>query len=414
VGQTVLAPDVAVGRRPRAALWPNCDLLLLWSGQAISTVGTQASLLALPLLILATTHSPAQAGLLAAVRVLPYLVVSLPAGVLIDRCDRKRVMILCDAGRALALGSLPLALLSGHLVVAHLYLVGLVEGTLFTVFTLAQAACLPHVVATDHLPAANAGNQAIEATAGLVGPALGGTLYGLGAACPFVAAALSYVTSALSLFFVRATFQEERSAPRSLRVEVREGVTWLWQHPVLRCIALLTGGVNLCGIGSGLIVIVLAQHLHAAPATIGLIVASAGIGGLLGALLAGPLLKRVGVGPIIIAMAGIFVLVWPLYAIVPTLAALGGITALRAVVVPIYMVAHRSYRLAVVPDALQGRVFSVFTLMAWGSQPLGLALTGVLLQAVGPAPTVVVLFAPQLVVWVLASLNPQLRQARLR
>lgn len=410
--QTALAPRTDVARQPRTRLWHNQDLLLLWSGQAVSTVGTQASLLAVPLLILALTHSAAQAGLLAAIRVLPYLVVTLPAGPLIDRWDRKRLMLLCEMGRALAIGSIPIALLSGHLTAAHLYVVGLIEGALFTVFTVAQAACLPHVVSAEHLPAATAGNQAIEATASLIGPSLGGALYGVSAACPFVTDALSYLVSGLSLVSMRATFQGERARrPQSLRADMREGVTWLWRHPVLRCIALLTGGLNLCGIGSGLIVIILAQRLHATPLGIGLVLASQGIGGVVGALLASPLLERVSVGPLIIAMAGLFVLSWPLYALAPTLALLGVIAALRSVVVPIYMVAHRSYRLAVVPDAMQGRVFSVFTLIAWGSQPLGLALTGLLLQAFGPMSTIAILFMPQLLFWVLATRNRQLRHA---
>jgi MFS family permease len=175
-----------------AALWRNRDLLLLWSGQAVSTAGTEASLLAFPLLMLALTHAPAQAGLLASVRVVPYLVFSLPAGALIDRWDRKRVMLLCDGGRALALGSVVLALIGGHLTTVHLYLVSLLEGTLFTFFTLAQAACLPRVVAKEQLPAANAGNLAIESTAGLIGPSLGGLFYSLGAGLPFLADAVSY------------------------------------------------------------------------------------------------------------------------------------------------------------------------------------------------------------------------------
>src|SRR6266481_8519224 len=123
---------------PGMALWHHRDFLLLWSGQAISILGTSVSTLALPLLVLALTHSPTQAGFIAAMQTIPYVLFSLPAGALVDRWNRKTVMILCDAGRALALGSIPLALLLGHLTLVQLYSVSAVEGTLFVLFNLAE------------------------------------------------------------------------------------------------------------------------------------------------------------------------------------------------------------------------------------------------------------------------------------
>ena len=114
--------------RPSRPLWRNRDFLLLWNGQTISTLGTNISTLALPLLVLALTHSPAQAGLLTATRLLPYLLFSLPAGALLDRWDRKEVMIRCDLIRWLALGSVPLAFALGHLTLVHLYVVAFLEG----------------------------------------------------------------------------------------------------------------------------------------------------------------------------------------------------------------------------------------------------------------------------------------------
>ena len=119
---------------------PNRDFLLLVSGQSVSSVGSQVSLLAFPLLMFTITHSAAQAGLMSALRSLPYAFFCLPAGALVDRWDRKRVMIFCDVGRALALGSIPLAFALGQLTLVQLYLVSLVEGTLFTFFSMAETA----------------------------------------------------------------------------------------------------------------------------------------------------------------------------------------------------------------------------------------------------------------------------------
>src|SRR2546423_6916008 len=127
--------------KPRRSipLWRNRDFLLLVSGQAVSSVGSQTSLVAFPLLVLALTNSPAEAGLMTALRGLPYALFCLPAGALVDRWDRKRVMILCDIGRAIAFLSIPVALILHHLTYVQLYSVALIEGTLFVFFNLAES-----------------------------------------------------------------------------------------------------------------------------------------------------------------------------------------------------------------------------------------------------------------------------------
>ncbi len=136
---TVAEPVPSTPRKPRR-LWRNRDYMLLWSGQAVSSIGTQVSTIAFPFLVLAMTGSATQAGLMGAVRAVPYLIFSLPAGALIDRWNRKRVMIICDTGRALALGSIPAALLLAQLTLLQLYIVSAVEGTLFVFFNLAEVA----------------------------------------------------------------------------------------------------------------------------------------------------------------------------------------------------------------------------------------------------------------------------------
>src|SRR5438874_9941571 len=169
-----------------ASLWRNPDYMLLWSGQVVSNVGTQVSTLAFPLLILALTRSPAQAGLAGALRALPYLIFSLPAGALIDRWDRKRVMILCDIGRAISMASIPFALAIGQLTVLQLFIVSAIEGTLFVFFNIAEAACLPRVVPKAQLPAATAQNMATDGITVLAGPPLGGALYLVSNVLPFL------------------------------------------------------------------------------------------------------------------------------------------------------------------------------------------------------------------------------------
>jgi MFS family permease len=407
------AAEAVAPTRRTVPLWRNLNYILLWSGQMVSSVGTRVSMLAFPLLVLAITHSPAQAGLIAALRGLPYALFILPAGALIDRWNRKRVMILCDTGRALALGSIPVALLLGHPTIVQLYIVSLVEGTLFTFFNLAETACLPHVVAKEQLPAAAAQYMVIDSTSGLIGPSIGGAFYSIGRAIPFLTDAISYGVSVLSLFFIKVKFQEERNHTTiRLWADIKEGVSWLWHQPLIRFIALLTGGMVAPVVGYGLILIVLAQGQHASSFTIGLIFACGGIGSILGALMVAPLQKRFSFGQLMIGSTWIWALTWLLFAIAPNPLMLGVATALSFIIVPIYMSVQFGYRLALIPDHLQGRVNSIFRLIAFGSEPIGLAVTGVLLQVIGPVPTVLVLFVPQFILSIAATFNKHLRNAR--
>jgi MFS family permease len=371
--------------QPRATqpgrLWRNRSYMLLWSGQAVSTIGTEISTVAFPLLVLFVTNSPAQAGLMGAVRALPYLFFSLPAGALVDRWDRKRVMIICDTGRAIAMGSIPVALAVNHLSLAQLYIVSAVEGSLFVFFNIAEVACLPRVVSKEQLPAATAQNAATDGTAALVGPALGGALFGLHALLPFVADAVSYTVSVVTLFFIPARFQGERNVEtrRSLRKEIAEGLVWLRHQPLIRFIAVLTGG---------------------------------GIGGIMGAAIAPWVQKRARFATVIISMMWLWTLLFPLYALAPNPVWLGIVVATAFVSSPVYNVVQMSYRLALIPDELQGRVNSVFRLIAFAGQPIGLAVTGFLLEAFNPLVTVLAFMALQAVVSILATINPHVRNAK--
>jgi MFS family permease len=395
------------------SLWRNRDYLLLWSGQTISGVGSRVSGIAFPLLVLLLTNSPAQAGFIGALSSVPYLLLSLPFGALIDRWDRKRVMILCDTGRALALGSIPLAYVFWHVTLVQLYLAALVEGTLFVLFDIAEVACLPRVVNKEQLPAATGQNQASGALSSLVGPSLGGTLYGISLLAPFLVDALSYGVSVGSLFLIRATFQEERAVVRrKLWAEITEGVLWLWHHALFRFMAFLTGGINFVLSGSSLILIVLAQHEGASAPIIGVIFSIGALGILVGSLIAGTIQKRFSYAQAIIGSCWLMVLIWPLYALMPPLLVLGIILAAFSLVIPIYNVMQFSYRSALIPDAFQGRVNSVVRLIAYGFQPLGQALTGVLLEEITVVPTVLVFGGGLLLLACAAALNPHVRNAR--
>lgn len=408
------APPAPLPPQTPPSLWRNGDFLRLWGGQMVSGVGSAASGLAFPLLALALTHSPARAGLMAALRGIPYALLSLPAGALIDKWNRKRVMLACETGSALAVASVPIAYALGHLTLFWLGLAALTEGTLFVFFQMAESACLARVVPKDQLPQAIAQNEASYATTAMIGPSIGGFLYGLGRTVPFLADAASYIVSALAILFIRTPLQQERAdrPPTHLGRDILEGLHWLWRDKVIRTLALLTCGLCVPSGGWALILIVMAQHLHATPAQIGLLTASSGVGGMVGAFLVPRLQKRFRFGHLMVGATWFWVFTWPLYALAHNLWMLGIANAICFVCIPVYMGTQYAYRLKRLPDALSGRVNSVFRLTAFGAMPLGIALTGWLLQAVGPQKTVWILFVPQLILGILATCSRPLRHAQ--
>jgi predicted MFS family arabinose efflux permease len=388
--------------------------MLLWSGQVVSTLGSAASYVVYPLLILAMTDSPAAAGIAGALSSIPYLLFSLPAGALIDRWDRKRVMILCDLGRALTVITIPIALWLEVLTLWQIYAAAFIEGSLFVFFNIAEVAALPRVVSTAQLPEAAAQNEAAFGAAHIIGPAFGTALFQVfGRAAPFLADAVSYLISVFTLSLIRTDFRASRpAAAGSLRAEILEGLRWLWGQPLIRYMAFLTGSINLVNAGTGLIVIVLAQELGARPLDIGLIFSIGGIGGVLGSLIGGQVQKRFSFGQVIVCTLWIDAVMFPLYALAPAYLLLGVVFALMYFVGPIYNVVQFSYRLALIPDALQGRVNSSFRLLAFGMMPIGAALSGFLIERAGAIATVLVFSLWFTLLAIMTTLNRHVREAR--
>jgi MFS family permease len=399
-------------QRP-GSLWRNRDFVLLWSGQLISTAGTQVTSLALPLLILAVTNSPAQAGIVAACSTLPRFLFALPAGALVDRWDRKRVMIVCDSVQVVALASIPIALALGHLSMVQLYLVALSQGTCFVFFWLARLAALPRVVSREKLPTAVAQNEVAESTVTLLSPPLGGVIFSLGHALPFLGDAISYAVSVISLCFIRVPFQAERKSeetPRHLFAEMLVGMRWLWRSPLIRFMSFVYAGFALSG-GYELGVIVLATGRHASPLVIGLIFAAGGVGGLFGALIAPYIQRRFRFGQIIPALQWGYPLANILFVLAPNPLLMALIEAGSMAVDQMYDVVWPSYRIALIPDDLQGRVTSAYRMIFSSMLPVGAALSGLLIQRLGAAPEMLLAAGFLIVLSVVVMFNPHVRHA---
>jgi predicted MFS family arabinose efflux permease len=404
-------------RQPLAAgLWRNRDWVLLWSGQLISVAGTEIAILAYPLLMLALTNSPAQAGFLTAARTLPYLLLGLPAGALVDRWDRRVVMLVCDTGRALALGSVPLAIALGRLTLAQLYAVALIEGAFNAFFNLAETAALTRIVTREQIPAATALNEITLSVGTTLGPALGGLIFAFGRGAAFLADAVSFAVSAVSVWFIHTDLREPSrvaggAGASTLIEEIREGLAWLWRQRLLRFLALVVGGTVTIESGYLLVVIILAQRMSASSAVVGLVLGAGGLGSIVGAALSGPVTQRVKMGHIALGVHWIWALLLPLYAIAPNPLALAAITFGAFGITPIFFVTQYSYRLALTPGPLQARVNSVIRLLLFGGQPLGLTLAGLLSQSLGPTKAILVFAALLVALALTVTFNRELRRA---
>ena len=394
-------------------LYHNRDFMLLWSGQIVASLGSGVTRIVYPLLILALTNSPAQAGLCSALTMLPYLFFSLPAGALVDRWNRKRVMIICDIARALVLACIPLTMLFDALAVWQLYLATFVEGTFFVFFSLAEVAALPRVVDKMQIAAALAQNEAGFTTTHILSPSVGTWLYNTSQIFPFAFNAVSYLASAVSLCFLRIQLKSEPQEKRPLWKDVHEGLSWLWNHGLLRYMAFLTGGLSFVGGSSQLLVIVLAKKFGASEAEIGLLFSVSATGGIAGALIASRVPQYFRFSHIIILTSTLLTLLFPLYGFAPSLFWLTAINLIMQIVGPVYNIAQYSNRVQLIPDKLQGRVNAAYRMIAMGAFPLGSATVGVLIENFGTSVAILCFFFWQVCFALSAILSQQLKQSSL-
>lgn len=397
------------GAEEAVPLRRNRDFWLLMGGQYISGGGSQVSQFAFPLLVLAVTGSAGWAGLAAALVGAPYFFLCLPAGAWLDRWDRKRTMILCDIGRALCLGSIPLADLLGRLTLFQLCICALLEGCLFTFFDIALSSGVPRLVAPSQVGRATAIESQMRQTSFMLGPALGGILFGIGRTLPALFDALSYLISIVSLASIKGAFQMERAEVKeSLGSQVREGLAWLWRHRLIRFFAGLSAVGNSFDNSLWLLFLVLAVHMHAPSWSIGTAFGLAGISGFL-APMAVLLLQRFPLRRLLLITQWSIVSLIPALLIVPNvflLCVLVGVLIFASALQATYLY---SYRQRIVPDQVMARATSVFRLIAYAGAPLALWVTGLLLQFAGSVVTVLTLFALLLLVAVLVTVNTQVR-----
>jgi MFS family permease len=373
-------------RRP-GGLWRHRDFRNLWAAETISVFGTQISQLALPLVAVITLEASAfQVALLGVIEFAPFILISLPAGVWVDRMRRKPILVTADVGRALLLASIPVAYWLDVLTIWQLYVVGFMVGILTVFFDVSYQSYLPSLVKRDQLVEGNSKLEISRSAAQLSGPGLAGLLVeAFKAPGAVLIDAVSFFASAVYLFRIkaeeRAPTKAERQAGPGMKEEVKEGLRWVFGNRYLRWIAASTATFNFFGnIIFAVYLVFAVRVLELRPGVIGIVFAVSNIGYLVGALLANRLSRRFGVGPtIIMGAAGSVSLL--LLAAAPTSNPIPFLIAAQAISgmgIPIYNITQVSFRQAITPERLQGRMNSVMRFIVWGVMPLGALLGGAL------------------------------------
>jgi hypothetical protein len=383
----------------RPGLWRHRDFLLLWAGQSVSELGSAVSMLALPLVaIVLLRASTFEVGLLAAATTVPFLLIALPAGLVVDRMAKRRLMIGCDAARMLIIGSVPIAAAIGELTLCQLYVVAVAAGILTVFFDVAYQSFTPVLLDPDQLPDGNGKLQATQAFAQVAGPGLGGGLFGLLGAGALTADAVSYAVSTVSLLLIRAREPAAGPEPAAagaakprLRTELFAGLSFVVHHPVLRKIAACTATANLfTAMAISIEIIFLVRVLHVRPAYTGLLIAVASLGGVAAGVASGRLSRWIGSARIIwvsmLAFGAPGLLLplaepgWRLSFVV-----LGGLGLTFSGV--LYNIAQLSYRQAICPPGLLGRLNAAIRWIVWGTLPPGSLIGGTLGAVLGVRPT---------------------------
>jgi MFS family permease len=377
--------------RARGHLWRHHDFRQLWIGDAISQVGTQLTMLALPVLAVRELHADEfQMGLLGFCEFLAFLVIGLPAGAWVDRWHKKRVLMANDLIRALALGSLPLAWALDMLSFGQMLLVALVIGCCTVFFDVAYQSYLPDIVEPEDIGEGNAKLQATQSVAMIGGPALGGGLIKLlGAPLTIAVDSLSFVWSA---FWVRRISHVDTPPPREDRrplvVEIREGLSFVLKNQLLWRITACTATANFFSSMTGAMLVIFAlTELDLDAGHLGLAMGVGAAGGLLGALMTPRVNRLVGEGRTIPLAALGWIpaeILMPLAGtVIPPMIAITASSFVLTFVVVLYNVTQVSFRQRLCPRPLLGRMNASIRFIVWGTMPIGSFVGGVLGQTVG-------------------------------
>jgi MFS family permease len=381
------APAEAAG-----GVFANTDFVKLWAGESISLIGTQVTQFAMPLVaVLSLNATVLQVGVLNALRFVPVLLLSLFAGVWLDRRRRRPVLIVCALGNVVLVGLVPIASVTGMLSIGLLYAVTTLVGLLNMTFDVGALSYVPNLVEHRHLAQANGRIQASTAFAGVAGPGLAGLLVGLiTAPITLSVDAVSYLFSAFGLIAIRKPEPDPKAADApSIRQSIAEGLRAVYGSKLLR--ALLTQGTALnlfFGAFITVFVVYAVRVLHLSPFELGIVMAAAAVGSLAGATTATFVRRTLGLGrTMFVNTVGVSVTL--LLLLVPREASLPAISILVAAQfvygwnIAMFNVNSITLRQIVTPKRVLARMNATYRMVLWGAAPIGMTLGGLLGGAVG-------------------------------
>lgn len=394
----------------------NRDFLLLWTGNWMQFFGSRMSSVCYPLLALQISGgSPSAVGLASAAAVLPQAVVQLPAGVLVDRWDRRAVMRWCAVGRILALGAVGGTLALGALGMGLLLVLIAVEVSLAIVSSLAERAAVRTVVPGEQLPAALSQNEARGRIAGLLGGPAGTVLFTWIRWSPFLAATLGALVAAVNLRFIRPDLRTEHQGPRRApHRDLADALRWLLGQPALRAmLPVVTVSTALLQVVMQGLVVILVKEQGLPEATLGLVLGISGCGGLLGALSARRFMARLPLSVLLIGGLTLWAALMTGMAWTRGPVQLGVLFALMNIIGAVFGVATAVYQVTLTPAELQGRVAALSGLVVALGTTAGALCAGKLLESYRGLLSLLVAAGLMAVTAAVAALIPAVRKARI-
>ena len=404
--------DAAVEDRP-VPLSQNRDFLTLLTGQGISAIGDAVSFTAMPLLVLALTGSGLAMGIVGVLQSIPDLLFGMVAGVLADRNDRRRMMLVADGGRAILTALIPLSYVVGVPTLAVIYLVAAPMSVLRSLFLAAYTASLPSLVGRSELGRANSIFEAIYSFGYVVGPGIAGLLVAtIGAAQTIAIDAVSYAASAVALFLIRQPLTVVRDhPPLDLWGEIREGAAYVIRHRPLRDAIAFWGLVSVLSAG---LVPALAFYLVREEgfdaSILGLVLAAYGLGTVVGAIVTTRLRLR-RAGPLLLGGNLIRGLALVAIALTGSIGVMVGAAIVGGIVDSVVLITYITLRAAASPDELLGRIGGTARTISLGLQPIGFIAAGLLIDAIGGGVTLATIGLSLVATSLLFVLSAPLRNA---
>lgn len=371
----------------------NANYWKLWTASAVSNLGDGIGQVAYPWLAAVLTRDPLLIAGVGLAQRLPWLAFSLHAGAIVDRGDRRRLMVSMNSIRFVATVIVAAAVLTDVMTIPLLYVAALVLGCAEVVYDNSAQTILPRLVAKERLERANGNIWGAEMVANsFVGPPLGGFLIAVSLALPFGVDALTFGVSALLIFLIGGMFRSQPSGEpqphtrRPMRAEIAEGFRWLWRHPLLRTLAIVLGVMNMMGTAALATFVLFVQEVLALDAAgFGILSTAGAIGGVLGSQLAPSVTKRIGPGPslyLCLVVGG--AVTTAVTGVTSNAFLVGAMFVVYSFTAVVWNVITVSLRQTIIPDHLLGRVNSVYRFFGWGMMPLGALLGGALVAVAEP------------------------------